>query len=77
MDIIYTVLLNLTAEPELGISEGFLKEYLSRAFFIGELDYDMNDRLEYVIDSSRDSITGGLNDYLHTAAKTAISYIKV
>jgi hypothetical protein len=79
IDVIYVLLLNLVvAEPSLGITEPFIKEHLVRAFFIGEPDTTVKDRLEFMIDTCKDSLVGTINDYIHTTAKSTsglLSYL--
>ena len=71
IDTVYVMLLNLVvAEPTLGITEPYIKEHLTRSFFIGELDSTIKDRLEFIIDACKDSLVGNINDYIHTAAKS-------
>jgi len=71
MDIIYTLLLNLIGvEPR--ITEPFIKDHLSRVFFVGETDEEAKSHLEFIIDSNRDALSGTMNDYIHSM----IGYLK-
>lgn len=71
IDMVYALLMNLTvASPSLGLTDDYLKEHLNRSFFIGESDEIVRDRLEFIIDECKDSFVGGINDYIHTAAKS-------
>lgn len=69
IDLIYGMLLNIiTAEPSLGIADAAIKDHLNAVFFIGESEEDVKSRLEFVIDGSKDSIIGQINDYVHSAS---------
>lgn len=79
IDTVYVMLLNLVvAIPSLGITESYIKEHLIKSFFIGELDTAIKDRLEFIIDECKNSLVGGINDYIHTAATTNLfSYLSL
>jgi phosphatidylinositol 3-kinase len=71
IDMVYALLMNLVvASPGLGVTDEYLKEHLIRSFFIGEADDVVKGRLEFIIDECKDSFVGGINDYIHTAAKS-------
>ena len=75
MDLIYTHLLNLVSTEKTGVTENFIKAHLSKVFFIGETEEEAKSHLEFIIDNSRDALTGELNDYLHTLAKKTSGWL--
>ena len=71
---IYTFLLEMVmAAPKIEgveISELFIREHLSKIFFIGDTDDDIRTKLDIMIDTSRDSVGAYLGEYIHGASKT-------
>ena len=59
---IYTLMLCL---PD--VNKDLIKEHLRKVFFLGEVN--VKGKLEFMIDNSRDSVSGGFNDYAHTLSK--------
>lgn len=78
-DCIYTLLLELAMAdpPILGshVTEPFLRQHLATVFFMGASDDEARSQLEFIIDTSRDSLGGNLNEYVHGAVKTASQLI--
>ena len=74
IDLIYTLLLDLAlADPPVAgskVTEPFIREHLSTVFFLGAIEEEARERLEFIIDGSRDSFGAHLNEYLHGAVKT-------
>jgi hypothetical protein len=74
LDLIYTILLNLVV-ANIGLDETFIKNHLSRVFYVGETDDETRNHLEFIIDTSKNSMAGGINDYLHSMATSAKSWL--
>ena len=74
MDQIYTFLLELVlADPKIegiDVTEHFIRDHLSRVFFVGDTEEGMRSKLEFIIDSSKDSWGASIGDYIHSTAKT-------
>lgn len=74
MERIYTFLLEMAmADPkidDIDINEPFIREHLSKIFFIGDSDEGVKANLEFVIDSSKNSWGAAFGEYMHSTAKS-------
>jgi len=78
LDQIYTFLLELAlAEPKiegLVVTESFIRDHLSKVFFVGDSEDRIRSKLEFIIDSSKDSLGATIGEYFHSTAKTTSKY---
>lgn len=76
---IYTFLLELVmAEPKIEgmeITEPFIRDHLSKVFFVGDSEEGVRAGLEFLIDSSKDSWGASIGEYLHSTAKTTTRFV--
>lgn len=74
MERIYTFLLELAmAEPKIEgmeITEFFIRDHLSKVFFVGDSEENIRPNLEFLIDSSKNSFGAFIAEYVHSTAKS-------